>query len=44
MKIKRLSNKLSGETKILRGIKQERPLIVKTKLNPYRVSRGRGIH
>lgn len=44
MKIKSLSNKLSGETKALRGIKQEKPLIKRTKLNPYRVSRGRGIH
>lgn len=24
-------------------IKQEKPLIKKTKLNPYKVSRGRGI-
>lgn len=43
MKIKKLYNKLSGETKVLRGIKIEKPLILKTKLNPYRVSRGRGI-
>lgn len=25
------------------GIKKEKPLIKKTKLNPYKVSRGRGV-
>lgn len=43
MKIKKLSNKLSGETKVLRGIKQEKPFNQQYKLNPYKVSRGRGI-
>lgn len=43
MKIKKLSNKMSGETKANRGIKIEQPFKSDYKLNPFRVSRGRGI-
>lgn len=34
---------MSGETKALRGIKQEKPFNKQYKLNSYRVSRGRGL-
>ncbi len=39
MKIRSVTAKGQRSTKI----KSEKPLIKKTKLNPYKVSRGRGI-
>ena len=43
MRIKKLSTKMSGETAKLRGIIREKPFATSYKLNPYKVSRGRGI-
>ena len=40
---RKLSTKMSGTTRVLRGIKQGKPFQTNFKLNPYKVSRGRGI-